>query len=89
MIFPEIGNIVNPYRNSPTSVGDIIRDVCVKNNITLAQLKGETRVSKVCQARWEAWSRIHEELGFSSRQIARRFNRDCSTVRHGLRKNAS
>lgn len=46
-------------------------------------ISSDARTRKVCQARWEVWASLHA-MGYSTPRIGRLFNRDHSTVVHGL-----
>ena len=87
MIFPEIGNCLDPFDNGWTPQSEkIIRLICRTHNVTWGQFHGDNRSPILVGARWTAWGRMSEELGMSSGQIARRCNRDSSTVRTGIQR---
>jgi len=64
---------------------DIAEQICRENGLTLALLTGGSRERKISWPRQEACRRCHE-LGYSSHQIARFFNRDHSVVIYGVAK---
>lgn len=59
--------------------------VAEKHNMTPAQMRGPQRIPEYCAARFEAW-KLAREMGYSLPSIARYFNRDHSTIIHGLRR---
>lgn len=64
----------------------IVDEVCKKHGLMEIALRRDVRYTEYVHARWETFYRLHTELGMSQSQIARYFNRDHSTIHHGLRK---
>lgn len=65
----------------------IVAEVCIKHRVSIAQVKGSSRLREVVTARFEAFYRISEELGYSLPMIGRAVgNRDHSGVLHGIRR---
>jgi len=67
----------------------IIARVATAHSVTVAELLGPSHVRKLAYARWEAMAEIKAELGDSLSAIGRLFNRDHTSVMHGLRKVAA
>lgn len=65
---------------------DIAAEICAKHCLSMAELVGPCRLQQFVDARHEAWWRARRETRQSLPQIARFFNRDHTTVLHGLRK---
>lgn len=61
----------------------LVEDAAREAGVTVAQILGPQRA--LAPFRWRAMKRAHE-AGFSLPQIGRAFNRDHTTVLHGLRK---
>lgn len=72
----------------PRSKGmQIIREVCIKYNISLEDLISERRTAKIVLPRQEAMYRLCTETDWSLPRIGRALgNRDHTTVLHGRRK---
>jgi hypothetical protein len=58
--------------------------VSVETGYTLKELRGSSRSSPLVRARWECFARCRAE-GYSMPAIGKFFNRDHTTVLHGLR----
>lgn len=63
----------------------IAADAAVRNNISVAQIRGGAKTGEIVLARWECYKEAYES-GFSLPQIGRFFNRDHTTVLYGLRR---
>ena len=73
------------YQPAPTCFkADIAKEVAEKYGLTVADLKGQSRVRFIAWARQEAFYRCRE-AGHSSPSIGRWFGRDHTTVIFGSR----
>jgi chromosomal replication initiation ATPase DnaA len=68
---------------------DLIARVAVAHGLTVADLLGPSHKRKLAYARWEAMAAIKAEFDDSLPMIGRLFNRDHTSVLHGLRKVAA
>lgn len=66
----------------------IAREVAEEFGVTVDNLKSRKKTSLFVAARWEAYARIRAVGRFSLPQIGAFFNRDHTTVLHGLRRHA-
>lgn len=73
-------------RYPPPVMPRIAREVAEEFGLTLDDLVGPTVNKYLTAARREAWSRIYATKRFSTPQIGRFFNRDHSTIVHGLQR---
>jgi len=65
----------------------IAREVCLKHQVSMAELLSMRRSQFLCLARYEAFWRCREETTMSLPQIGYRFGgRDHTTVLHGIRR---
>lgn len=64
----------------------LIQDVCDRRGVPLLELCGRGRGQNLARARQELWSQIrnHPDRCYSYAEIARLFQRDHTTVRHGV-----
>lgn len=63
----------------------ITLEVCRKREVTLNDILSPRRAVHLVHARHEIWWRLINEHRFSYMQVAKRFNRDHTTVLHGVR----
>ena len=67
----------------------ILRDVCERHGVRLADVKGKSRVPRFVLPRHEACYRLKHEAGLSYGRIGQILGgRDHSTVMHGARMHA-
>jgi len=83
--------VASDGRDRATWCNSLLELVEIDNHIPKGSLKSETRVHPIPQIRQEAMLRIHEKfkdrpIPASTPWIAKFFNRDHTTVIHGLRK---
>lgn len=65
----------------------IIEEVSQKHSIPTAQMRGHTRSRPVVDARWEAYFRISNELGYSLPMIGKAMGgKEHTGVMHGIRR---
>lgn len=64
----------------------IIREVCIKHNITLEAFFGPLKVMHIAMARREVFYRIAKETDMTLPAIGRFVKRDHTTVIHGINK---
>lgn len=70
-----------------TSAEQILAEVSDKHRVSVKQIKGPTRLREVIAARFEAYYRLHDELGYSLCMIGEAVGgKDHSGVLHGIRK---
>jgi len=62
-----------------------IRALCAGTNVTQSEISGRTREHRVTKVRHAVWVSLSDQ-GFSSTEIAKRFDRDHTTVLSGLKK---
>lgn len=67
----------------------IVGEVCEKYGVALDDLTGKSRVGHLIPPRQECFYRLFTETTMSNPAIGRRFNRDHTTVLHGVRKYAA
>lgn len=63
----------------------ITREVCRKHGVTMGDLISPRRSYYIVSARHELFWRLYEETSMSLPQIGRRFNRDHTSVMHGVK----
>lgn len=71
-------------RNAPFSMHNVAEQVGVKHGFTVLDLQSERKNTKLAWARFEAFFRCSTETKCSLSRIAQFFNRDHSTVIHGI-----
>lgn len=64
----------------------VMRVVAEHYGIQTAQLQGGDRVMKHVRPRWVAFWLCHEVCGMSFMEIGRKFDRDHTTVAHGVKR---
>jgi len=64
----------------------IVEEVAEKHQVTIRHLMNPGRDIKLVRARWEMFYRLHTERGMSKNDIARRTNKNHTTVMHGIKK---
>lgn len=74
-----------PRPRLPRNRQRIIAEVAAKHDLTVTSLKGERRTRPFVRARQEAFYRLRAELRLSFPQIGAIFDRDHTTVLHGVR----
>lgn len=67
---------------------EVIARIAVAHGVTVAEIMGPSHARKLARARWEAMAAIKAEFGDGPAALGRLFNRDHSSVLHGLRKAA-
>lgn len=75
----------------PPSVRGIIETVAAEHRVRVCDMLSRRQTSALAKARWDAMARIRASLCICGKppslpQIGRWFDRDHSTVLHGLRK---
>jgi hypothetical protein len=82
--------IAQENRSEPLDAGhwhDIVREVCVKHEITKSELMSVRRARNIVAARHEAMWRMSKETSMSLPAIGRRMGgKDHTTVLHGIRR---
>lgn len=70
----------------PSALGwrQIIKAVCIKHDISVAVVMGDSRRIDVSPIRHECFYRVHTETTMSKNQIGVVFGRDHTTVMHGI-----
>jgi len=65
---------------------DLVAGVCRAHGVTLDELCGRARTRAASCARHEAWWQLrhHPRLHYSLADIGRLFQRDHTTIRHGI-----
>lgn len=66
----------------------ITEQMCRKHGITVAEILSPRRDKRLNLVRQEIWYRLTRETTMSLPQIGRRFNRDHTSILHGVRKHA-
>lgn len=64
----------------------IIAEVAECHGLAVDDMTGTARTRDIVAARWEAMARIRTEFGDTLPMIGRLFNRDHTTVVHGLKR---
>jgi hypothetical protein len=64
----------------------IVEEVAKKHQVTIRHLMNPGKDAKLVRARWEMYYRLHTERRMSMNDIARRTNKDHSTVLYGVKK---
>lgn len=67
-------------------VRKIADEVCLKHGITFEQFTSRRRTNNLARIRWEACWRARTETTASYPSIGRVFQRDYTTVMHGVKK---
>jgi hypothetical protein len=66
---------------------DIEDVVCKREDVTRRQLRDRSRISGLCRLRWEVWWAANE-FDVSIKDLAKAFDLDPATVRHGIHRHA-
>lgn len=66
-------------------VAELIDSVSSEFGVSPKAVRGRTRVEPVALARKHVWIRMHVDLGWSVREIAKRFMRHHTTVYQAIR----
>lgn len=74
----------HPPAWAPSRRGDTLASVANLYGVSVAEIKGSSRLAPIVAARWEAMRRLREQ-GFSFSSIGRLVNRNHATVMHALR----
>ncbi len=64
----------------------IAMDICKKYDVSFEEIIGEDRKRDLVRVRQEIFYTIRTELGWSLPEIGNRFNRDHTTILHGIQK---
>lgn len=72
-------------RNNSQGVRDIMKEVCDLHGISLSDMLGPARFRRIVRARQHAMWLCHKRTRFSFVRLGRFFQRDHSTVMHGIR----
>lgn len=67
-------------------IANIIREVCKARGLDRQLVCSPLRHFPLAHARHECWWRMQREVHLSTSQIGRHFNRDHTTVLHGIRE---
>lgn len=67
----------------------ILSEVAGKHGLTVADLRGRSRATRIVLARQEAMYRLRADLPLSCPTVARVINRDHTTVSHGAHAHAA
>lgn len=76
------------YMPTASTLDRILWNVCARYEVSFQALKGRSQRDIHVMARWEAFTRLSNELGMSTGRIGQLFDRDHTTVIHGLRRYA-
>lgn len=88
-IFPTMGGVARPSRMD--AVRRIIQQECEGTRFTEADILSNRRAAPLVRVRHRIWKRVADELRPSNRAaysypaMARMFNRDHSTILHGIK----
>ena len=86
LLAPEPDDIPPPIKRM--TMRAIAIQVAAKHGLTVDEMRSDRRSRAVVVARHEAWWRSREETLNSLPQIGRYFNRDHSTIMHGIAMHA-
>lgn len=64
----------------------IMRRIGAKHWVTVKEILGEGREKYIVKARDEAILCVKRETGFSSKRLAIIFGKECSSIRHSIRR---
>jgi chromosomal replication initiation ATPase DnaA len=64
---------------------EMARKVAEAHGVALREMFSPIREGPIVRARWDCWARLHSH-GLTAKQIGRIFDRDHSTVLHGLKR---
>lgn len=67
----------------------IAKEICAKYKVDFEDVCSEKRHKHLVLIRQEIFYRIRTDLGMSYPEIGKRFNKDHSTIIHGVRKHAA
>jgi chromosomal replication initiation ATPase DnaA len=71
----------------PTRIRALVREVAERHEINPFDICGQSRLQKICLARFEVWSILSEEAPKKTlNQIGRMFGRDHTSVLYGIRR---
>lgn len=76
---PEFGNGASRWRQ-------IVKDACIKHDVSIAMVMGDSRRIDVIPIRHECFYRVHTETTMSKKQIGVKFGRDHTSITHGIRR---
>jgi chromosomal replication initiation ATPase DnaA len=63
----------------------LAKEICKKHNLPIDEVLSDRQHRHLVKARQEIWYRIRIDLGMSYPEIGKRFNRDHSTIMHGVK----
>lgn len=66
----------------------LAKGICAKYRVPFEEVTSESRHAHLVKIRQEIWYRIRVDIGMSYPEIGKRFNKDHSTILHGVRKHA-
>jgi len=69
----------------PPGWGGIVKLVALKHGVSVEDMRGPSRVTKISHARQEAMALMHGHCGMSLPEVGRKFDRDHTTVLHAIR----
>ena len=67
----------------------IARQVCAKHGVDFDEVCSDRRIKRLVLIRHEIFYRLKVDLQMSYPQIAEKFNKDHTTILHGVRKHAA
>lgn len=76
---------VREQMRSRTTIRKIIDEVCAKTGLDLIDMKSDRRPRKITRIRFYAYWRARHETTFSLPQMGTAFNRDHTSILHGIR----
>lgn len=73
-------------RGSPKTIAGITLKACAETGIGLSEITGPYRDKRLVMARHPLWHHLNKRAGFSLNEIGAYFNRDHTTILHGVQK---
>jgi hypothetical protein len=67
----------------------LAKEICQKYRLSLEEVTSDARHAHLVKVRQEIWYRIRVDLGMSYPEIGKRFNKDHTTILHGVRRHAA
>lgn len=77
--------IATEIKNLQPPIREIVRDVCEVFGVAEGDVYGSCREMTITRVRWASWYACHQ-LGYSLSKIGQAFNRDHTTILHGVQR---
>lgn len=73
-------------KNIPIKIATIEEAICRASNVKINDIRGRSRAHELVAVRQAVWYVAHEYLGYRYSALARIYDRDHTTIIHGVKK---